>query len=54
MGFLREVHGVALRNKVRNCEIGAALNIAPLLRIERFQLRWFGHVTKISQERSAR
>jgi len=31
--------GVTLRNKVRSCEISRALNVEPLLRIERSQLR---------------
>jgi len=39
---------VTLRDKVRNCEIRKAL------RIERSQLRWFGHVSRMLQERLAR
>jgi len=39
MGFLRRVHGVTLRDKVRSCELLKALNIEPLLRLERSQLR---------------
>jgi len=35
MGFLRRVHGVELRDKVRSCEIRKALNVELLLRIER-------------------
>jgi len=31
--------GVTLRDKVRSCEICRALNVEPLLRIERSQLR---------------
>jgi len=50
MGFLRRVHGVTLRDKVRSCEIRKALNVEPLLRTERSQLRWFGHVPRMSQE----
>ena len=38
MGFLRRVHFVALRNKVRNCEIRKALKVEPLLLIARCQL----------------
>jgi len=34
VGFLRRVHGVTLRDKLRNCEIRKALNVEPLLRIE--------------------
>jgi len=35
-------------------EIRKAQNVKPLLRIERSQLRWFGNVSRISQERLAR
>jgi len=52
--FLRRVHGVTLRDKVRSCKIHEALNVKPLLRKERSQLRWFGHVARMSQERLAR
>ena len=39
-------------NKVRSSEIRKSLNIEPLLlRIERSQLRWFGHVSRMPQER---
>ena len=38
-GILRRVHGVTLRDKVRNCEIRGALNVEPHLRMERSQLR---------------
>ena len=47
MRFLRRIEGVTLLNKVRSSEIRKSLNIEPLLlRIERFQLRWFGHVSR--------
>ena len=52
MSFLRRIEGVTLFNKVRSSEIRKSLNIEPLLlRIERFQLRWFGHVSRMPQER---
>ena len=52
MRFLRRIEGVALFNKVRSSEIRKSLNIEPLLlRIERSQLRWFGHVSRMPQER---
>ena len=52
MRFLRRIEGVTLFNKVRSSEIRKSLNIEPLLlRIERSQLRWFGHVSRIPQER---
>jgi len=49
-GSLRRVYGVRLRNKERSCEI---LNVEPLLQI-RSQRGWFGRVTRMPQERSAR
>jgi len=45
---LSGVHGVTLRNKVRSCEIRKALNVEPLLRIERSQVHCFGHVSRKS------
>ena len=52
MRFLRKIEGVALFNKMRSSEIRKSLNIELLLlRIERFQLKWFGHVSRMPQER---
>ena len=52
MRFLRKIEGVTLLDKVRSSEIRKSLNIEPLLlRIERSQLRWFGHVNRMPQER---
>ena len=52
MRFLLTIEGVALFNKVRSSEIRKSLNIEPLLlRIERSQLRWFDHVSRMPQER---
>ena len=52
MSFLRRIEGVTLFSKVRSFEIRKSLNIEPLLlRIERSQLRWFGHVSRMPQER---
>ena len=49
---LRRIEGVTLFNKVRSSEIRKSFNIEPLLlRIERSQLRWFGHVSRMPQER---
>jgi len=50
MEFLRVVHDVALRDKVRSCENPKTLNVDPLLQIERSQLYWIGHVFRMSQE----
>ena len=52
MRFFRKIKGVTLFSKVRSSEIRKSLNIEPLLfRIERSQLRWFGHVSRMPQER---
>ena len=52
MRFLRRIDGVTLFNKVHSSEIRKSLHIKPLLlRIERSQLRWFGHVSRMPQER---
>ena len=52
MRCLQKMEGVTLFNKVRSSEIQKSLNIEPLLlRIERSQLRWFGHVSRMPQER---
>ena len=52
MRFLRKIEGATLFNKVRSSEIRKSLNIEPLfLRIEISQLIWFGHVSRMPQER---
>ena len=52
MRFLQKIEGVTLFNKVRSSEIRKSFNIEPLLlRIKRSQLRWFGHVSRMPQER---
>ena len=52
MRFLRRIEGVTLFNKLRISEIPKSLYIGPLLlRIERSQLRWLGHVSRMPQER---
>jgi len=52
--YLRRVKGVTLRDKVRSCDIRKTLNVEQFLRIERSQLRWFGHVSRMSHVRLAR
>ena len=50
--FLQKIERVTLFNKVRSSEIRKSLNIEPLLlRIKRSQLRWFGCVSRMPQER---
>ena len=52
MRFLQKIEWVTLFNKVRSSELRKSLNIEPLfLRIERSQLRWFGHVSRMPWER---
>ena len=52
MRFLRRIEGVTLFNKVRALRFENLFNIEPLLlEMERSQLRWFGHVSKMPQER---
>ena len=54
MGFLRRISGLTLLDKVKSANILESLNIESLLlRLERSQLRRYGHVTRMSQERTA-
>ena len=49
--FLWKIEGVAMFDKHRNTAIWESLNIESLLlRIERSQLRWFGHVSRMTHE----
>jgi len=50
MEFLRNVHGVTLRDQVRSCEIRKDLQVEPLLPIERFHRNCVGHVVKCSMK----
>ena len=55
MGFLRRISGLTLLDKVKSADIRESPNIESLLlRLERSQLRWYGHVTRMSQERTAK
>ena len=52
MRVLRRIERVTLFNKMRSSDIRKFLNIKPLLlRIERSQLKWFGHVSRMPQEK---
>ena len=54
-GFLQKLSGLSLLDKVKSTDIRKSLNIEPLLpRIERSQLHWYGHVTRMSHERTAK
>ena len=55
MGFLRRISGLTLLDKVKSADIRESLNIESLLlQLERSQLRWYGHVTRMSQEKIAK
>ncbi|KAL3043760.1 hypothetical protein OYC64_003589 [Pagothenia borchgrevinki] len=55
MGFLRRVAGVSLRDKVRSSVIREGLGVEPLLlRVERSQLKWFGHLVRMPPGRLPR
>ena len=48
MSFLRRVAGLSLRDKVRSSDIRRELGVEPLLlRVQRSQLRWFGHLIRM-------
>ena len=50
-GFFQKFRGLFLHEKVKNIVIGQCSNIeALLLRTERLQLRWYSHVTRLSDE----
>jgi len=52
MRFLQKIERVILFDKVRSSETWKSLNIELLLiRIERSQLKWFGHVSRMPLER---
>jgi len=47
MGFLRWVSGLSLRHRARSSVIREGLGVEPLLlRIERSQVRWLGHLVR--------
>ena len=51
MGFLQNVKDLSLFDIVKSTDICQSFNIEPLLLcIERLQLRWYGHVTRMSYE----
>ena len=53
--FLQKVRGLSLLDKIKSTDICQSLNIEPLLLcIEQCQLRWYGHVTRMSDEQTAK
>ena len=52
MRFLRRVAGISLRDRVRSSVTRERLGVEPLLlRLERRQLRWFGHLVRMPLKR---
>ena len=48
MSFLRRVAGLSLRDRVRSLVIREELGVDPLLlRVERSQMRWLGHLVRM-------
>ncbi|TWW65163.1 hypothetical protein D4764_21G0000630 [Takifugu flavidus] len=48
MSFLRRVAGLSLRDRVRSSAIWKELGVEPLLlRVERSQMRWLGHLVRM-------
>ena len=55
MGFLRRISGLTLLDKVKSSDIRESLSIESLLlRLEISQLPSYGHVTRMSQKRTAK
>ena len=55
LGLLRKVRSLFLFDKVKSTDICQSFNIEPLLlRIERSQLLWYVHVTRMSHKRTAK
>ena len=55
IGFLRNVRGLSLLEKIKSTDMRQSLNIGPLLlHIKQLQLPWYGHVTRMSHERTAK
>ncbi|KAK0134215.1 hypothetical protein N1851_030227 [Merluccius polli] len=52
MSFLRRVAGLSLRDRVRSSVIREELGVdPPLLRVERSQMRWLGHLLRMPPRR---
>ena len=55
VGFLRKISGLTLSDKVKSADILESLNIRIAASpTKRSQLRWYGHVTRMFQERTAK
>ena len=53
MGFLQKFRSLFLLDKVKSTDICHNIELL-LLHIERSQLRWYGHVTRMSHEQTAK
>ena len=54
-GFLRRISSLTWLDEIKSADIRESLNMESLLlRLERSQLCWYGHVTRLSQERTAK
>ncbi|CAM1303942.1 Uncharacterised protein r2_g1384 [Pycnogonum litorale] len=54
MAFLGRISGLTMLDRVRSSEIRETLQVEPLLlQIERSQLRYYGHVIRMSSDRIA-
>lgn len=55
MKFLRGVKGITKRDKIRNSKIREDLEVKPIQDdIHRRQLRWFGHLIRMGEERTVK
>lgn len=55
MRYLRAVKGVTRRDRIKNEKIREELGVEPILQsIERQKLKWFGHMTRMEEERLAK
>ena len=55
MKYLRRVKGITRRDRVRNELVRSELKVEPLMtRIKRQQLRWFGHLLRMDENRQVK
>ncbi|CAM1303009.1 Uncharacterised protein r2_g1299 [Pycnogonum litorale] len=55
MAFLRRISGLTMLDRVRSSDIRETVQVEPLLlQIERSQLRYYGHVMRMSSDRVVR